>query len=219
MSDLVVIARLLLGALLAGLVGYERERHGRAAGFRTHLLVGMGSCLIMLTALHLMDTLAGRVTVDPTRMAAQVISGIGFLGAGTILRFRASVRGLTTAASLWAVAGIGLAAGAGFTVGAVATTIMVLIALFGFARLERRMRKDWYQTLIVESGASAEELVKIRRALGEYEVEIRDLGVKPAEQPGVSILEFDVKLMSAREKDAIITALGRVDGVRRAYWT
>ncbi|MBI4323319.1 MAG: MgtC/SapB family protein [Candidatus Omnitrophica bacterium] len=219
MSDLVVIGRLLLSALLTGLVGYERERHGRAAGFRTHLLVGMGSCLIMLTALYLMDTLAGRVAEDPTRMAAQVISGIGFLGAGTILRFRASVRGLTTAASLWAVAGIGLAAGAGFTVGAVATTIAVLIALFGFSRLERRMRKDWYQTLIVESGASGEELVKIRRTLGEYEVEIRDLDVKPAHAPGVSILEFDVKLMSAREKDAIITALERVEGVRRAYWT
>ncbi len=218
MPDLVVIGRLLLSALLAGLVGYERERHGRAAGFRTHLLVGMGSCLIMLTALYLMDTLAGRVAVDPTRMAAQVISGIGFLGAGTILRFRASVRGLTTAASLWAAAGIGMAAGAGFTVGAVATTIAVLIALFGFARLERRMRKDWYQTLIVESGTSGGELVKIRRALGEYEVEIRDLDVKPAQAPGVSILEFDVKLMSAREKDAIINALGRVDGVRRAYW-
>lgn len=219
MSDLVVIGRLLLSALLTGLVGYERERHGRAAGFRTHLLVGIGSCLIMLTALYLMDTLAGRVAVDPTRMAAQVISGIGFLGAGTILRFRASVRGLTTAASLWAVAGIGMAAGAGFTLGAVATTIAVLIALFGFARLERRMRKDWYQTLIVESGASGEELVQIRRTLGEYEVEIRDLDVKPAHAPGVSILEFDVKLMSAREKDAIITALGHVDGVRRAYWT
>ena len=218
MSDLVVIARLFLSALFAGLVGYERERHGRAAGFRTHLLVGMGSCLIMLTALYLMDALAGRVTVDPTRMAAQVISGIGFLGAGTILRFRASVRGLTTAASLWAVAGIGMAAGAGFMVGAVATTVAVLIALFGFARLERSMRRDWYQTLIVESGASAEVLGNIRRALGEYEVEIRDLGVKPADQPGVSILQFDVKLLSIREKDAIIAALGCVDGVRRAYW-
>lgn len=219
MPDLVVIGRLLLSALLAGLVGYERERHGRAAGFRTHLLVGMGSCLIMLTALYLMDTLAGRVTVDPTRMAAQVISGIGFLGAGTILRFRASVRGLTTAASLWAVAGIGMAAGAGFTVGAVATTIAVLIALFGFARLERRMRKDWYQALVVEAGAAPAVLGRIRRALGEYEVEIRDLDVAPSERSETTVLRFDVKLLSTWEKDAIINALGRVDGVQRAYWT
>ena len=219
MSDLVVIGRLLLSVLLAGLVGYERERHGRAAGFRTHLLVGMGSCLIMLTALYLMDTLAGRVAVDPTRMAAQVISGIGFLGAGTILRFRASVRGLTTAASLWAVAGIGLAAGAGFTVGAVATTIAVLIALFGFARLERRMRKDWYQTLVVEAGAAPAVLGRIRRALGDYEVEIRDLDVTPSERSDAAVFRFDVKLLSAWEKDAISTALGHVDGVQRAYWT
>jgi len=140
MPETVVLQRLLLVAVLAGAIGYERERHGRAAGLRTHLLVGLGSCLIMLTALHLMEALAGRVTVDPTRMAAQVVSGIGFLGAGTIMRFRASVRGLTTAASLWAVAGIGLAVGAGFLVGALATTGIVLVVLFGLSRLEWRMR-------------------------------------------------------------------------------
>ena len=138
--EIATIQRLLLITVLAGLVGFERERHGRAAGLRTHILVGLGSCLIMLTALYLMEGLSGRVAIDPTRMAAQVISGIGFLGAGTILRFRASVRGLTTAASLWAVAGIGLAVGAGFLVGAVAGTGIVLAALFGPSRLEWRLR-------------------------------------------------------------------------------
>lgn len=140
MSAFIIVQRLLLITVLAGLIGFERERHGRAAGLRTHILVGLGSCLIMLTALHLMDALAGRVEVDPTRMAAQVVSGIGFLGAGTILRFRASVRGLTTAASLWAVAGIGLSVGAGFLVGAVAATTIVLTALFGLSRLEWWLR-------------------------------------------------------------------------------
>lgn len=138
--EMVTVQRLLLITALAGLVGFERERHGRAAGLRTHILVGLGSCLIMLTALYLMEGLSGRIAIDPTRMAAQVISGIGFLGAGTILRSRASVRGLTTAASLWAVAGIGLAVGAGFLVGAVAGTGIVLVALFGLSRLEWRMR-------------------------------------------------------------------------------
>ncbi len=138
--EIVTVQRLLLITVLAGLVGFERERHGRAAGLRTHILVGLGSCLIMLTSLYLMEGLSGQVEIDPTRMAAQVISGIGFLGAGTILRFRASVRGLTTAASLWAVAGIGLAVGAGFLVGALAGTAMMLLALFGLSRLEWRMR-------------------------------------------------------------------------------
>ena len=135
LSDADSIQRLLLTTVLAGAIGYERERHGRAAGFRTHILVGVGSCLTMLTGLYLMDALAGKAAVDPTRIAAQVISGIGFLGAGTILRFRASVRGLTTAASLWAVGGVGLAAGAGFVSGASVTALIILVALFGFSRL------------------------------------------------------------------------------------
>lgn len=141
MSDLIVLQRLLLSGLLAGVIGYERERHGRAAGFRTHILVGLGASLIMLTSLHLMEVLEGRAEFDPTRMAAQVVSGIGFLGAGTILRFGTSVRGLTTAASLWVAAGIGLAAGAGFYVGAAATTGVALVTLFALGPVERNIRR------------------------------------------------------------------------------
>ena len=219
MSDFVIVQRLLLSAVLAGLIGYERERHGRAAGFRTHILVSVGSCLVMMTGIYLMETLAGRVQIDPTRMGSQVISGIGFLGAGTILQFRASVRGLTTAACLWAAAGIGLAAGAGFQVGAIAATVAVLVVLFGIGQIERRMRKDWYQTLTVEMSASPEQFAKIRQVLGQYEVEIRDLEIKPADRPELSIVAFDVKLGSVYERDPIIQAVEQVDGVQRAHWT
>lgn len=142
MENWVVFHRLVVTALLAGWIGYERERHGRAAGLRTHILVALGSCLVMLTALDLMETLAGRVVVDPTRMAAQVISGIGFLGAGTILRFQTSVRGLTTAASVWVAAGIGLAVGSGFVIGAALTTLLVLLVLVVLSRWEWRMSKE-----------------------------------------------------------------------------
>ena len=131
-----VVQRLLLAAVLSGLIGYERERKGRAAGLRTHILVGIGSALMMLTGLHLFEVFQGRVDVDPTRIGAQVVSGIGFLGAGTIFRFKASIRGLTTAASLWTVAGVGLAAGSGFYLGAVLTTGIALVALFALTKLE-----------------------------------------------------------------------------------
>ena len=141
MTNLVVLQRLVLSAMLAGVIGYERERHGRAAGFRTHILVGVGSCLTMATAIYLMDVFAGRVTIDPTRMGSQVISGIGFLGAGTILRFGTSIRGLTTAASLWVAAGIGLAAGAGFYMGAAATTGIALVTLFVLGPIEHNIRR------------------------------------------------------------------------------
>ena len=158
----IILERLLLVTLIAGAIGYERERHGRAAGFRTHILVGVGSCLVMLTGFYLIDAFPTHHEWDPTRMAAQVVSGIGFLGAGTILRFRSSVRGLTTAASLWAVGGVGLAIGAGFLVGGIATGGVILITLFMFARLEHWMRRDLYQLLVIETRASAPQLTRIR---------------------------------------------------------
>ena len=140
-SDVEVVVRLLLAVVLAGLVGLERESKGREAGFRTHILVCMGSTLVMLTGLNLVGSLhAGGVVVDPTRMAAQVVTGVGFLGAGAIIRTQDSIRGLTTAAGLWAAAGIGLAVGSGFYVGAVAATLIVLIALFSLSSIEQRIR-------------------------------------------------------------------------------
>ena len=218
MSDLEVLTRLLIVTLMAGAVGYERERHGRAAGFRTHILVGVGSCLIMLTGLHLMESLAGRVQFDPTRMAAQVVSGIGFLGAGTILRFRASVRGLTTAASLWAVAGIGLAVGSGFLVGAVAATTVVIVALFLLGQWERRMRKDWYKVLTVETGAGGEALSKIRGVLADHDVEIRDFELRRTDEPDLAVVELNVKILSDRDQDAILSDVSKLEGTRRARW-
>lgn len=138
-SDLEVVLRLVLSVLLSGLVGLEREVKGRAAGFRTHILVCTGSALVMLTGIYLSESWHGTGGVDPTRLAAQVVSGIGFLGAGTIIQFRDSVRGLTTAASVWAAGGIGLAVGAGFYVGAVSATLIVLVVLFLLSNFEHQM--------------------------------------------------------------------------------
>ena len=217
MSDVVILQRLLIISAIAGVIGFERERHGRAAGFRTHILVGIGSCLMMLTGLYLADVYAGRVALDPTRIAAQVVSGIGFLGAGTILRFRASVRGLTTAASLWAIGGIGIAVGAGFISGALMTGLIVIIALFGFTHIERTMRRDFYRTLIVEGAGSGEELVKIRNLLADHELEIRDLNIKTGRQPNHVRLEFDVKLVGQPQEE-IISQLLESKHITEAHW-
>ena len=141
-NDVEVVLRLLLAMLLSGLVGMEREAKGRAAGFRTHILVGVGSALMMLTGVYMVAHYKGQMDVDPTRLAAQVVSGIGFLGAGTIIQFRDSVRGLTTAASVWAAAGIGLAVGSGFYVGAVATTGIVLLVLYVLRGFEEKLRSS-----------------------------------------------------------------------------
>jgi len=140
-SDFQIIARLLLSTILAGLIGFERELHRRNAGLRTHILVSLGSTLIMLTSLYVFDIYKGIAPLDPTRIAAGVITGIGFLGGGAIIRARAgeAVRGLTTAASLWVVAGVGLATGCGFYSAAIISTTITLIVLLFLRRLEGKL--------------------------------------------------------------------------------
>jgi putative Mg2+ transporter-C (MgtC) family protein len=129
-TDFQIIMRLVLTVVLSGLIGLERQLHKRTAGLRTHILVSLGSCLIMLTSLYVFDIYKEITKLDPARIAAGVITGIGFLGAGTIIREKEGVKGLTTAASLWVVAGIGLAVGCGFKRAAIYTTVLAVIVLF-----------------------------------------------------------------------------------------
>ena len=136
-SNVEVVARLLATVVLCGLIGLERETRDQAAGFRTHILLGLGAALFTLVSAYgfaeftraALESGGRGVQFDPTRIAAQVVTGVGFLGAGAIIRRGLDVRGLTTAASLWAAAAIGLASGAGYYFGA-ATTAVVLIALY-----------------------------------------------------------------------------------------
>lgn len=132
--------RLLLAMLLGGLVGLEREQANHPAGLRTHILVCLGSALIMLLSIYGFADFVyeGNVRVDPARLATAVITGIGFLGAGTIIFTGKSIAGLTTAASLWVVAAIGLAVGAGFYFPAIITTLLVIVNLTVFNKLEQR---------------------------------------------------------------------------------
>jgi len=123
-----IALRLLLACIFGGILGYERERNDSPAGFRTHILVSLGSALIMVLSMYGFNDFVS-VNKDPARLAAQVVSGIGFLGAGTILRDDTSIKGLTTAASLWVVAAIGLAAGAGFYFSAFFVTVLVFVTL------------------------------------------------------------------------------------------
>ena len=134
--------KLGLSALLGGLVGFERELHHQSAGLRTHMIVALGACLVMMVSIH-MGTLAPTRS-DPGHIAAQVVAGVGFLGAGAIMRSGLSVRGLTTAACLWTVAGLGLAVGSGFWKPAVMTTLMVLVATYVFQKLEVRLSSGRY---------------------------------------------------------------------------
>lgn len=139
LTDQQIILRLVLSVVLAGFIGIERQVHRRTAGLRTHILLCLGSCLIMLTSLYLFDIYKSQVPLDPARIAAGVITGIGFLGAGAIIREQEEIRGLTTAASLWVAAGIGLAVGCGFYMAAITTTALTLVALVIFRKLEDKI--------------------------------------------------------------------------------
>ena len=141
-SNAEIFLRLLIATVLGGLIGLERERHEKAAGFRTHILVCMGACLVMLTSIHIFEVYKGIAEVDPSRMAAQVISGIGFLGAGTIIRFRVSIVGLTTAASLWAIAGVGLAIGSGLYMVSIFAVLLILASLTILSRFQQKLFQE-----------------------------------------------------------------------------
>ena len=139
MSDLTVVINLAAAFLLGGLIGWLREKEGKTAGLRTHILVCVGSALFMIISGHMtvLSTIA-----DPGRIAAGIVTGIGFIGAGCIMQGKNNVRGITTAASIWIVAAIGMASGLGFYVGAVAVTIITALTLELLSKLERRIIKS-----------------------------------------------------------------------------
>jgi len=133
-----VVLRIFLSTILGGIIGFEREIYKHEAGLRTHILVSVGSTLIMLTSLYVFDIYKG-ANVDPSRIAANVVSGIGFICAGTIIRYGMEIRGLTTAATLWMTAAVGLAVGCGFYIAAILATLVAILALISLRSFEKRI--------------------------------------------------------------------------------
>ena len=177
-AELIEIARLSIAAFLGGIVGLERQQRHKSAGLRTHILVSLGSCLVMLISYKLYAGVQGLTNADPARLAAQVVSGIGFLGAGTIMKEGLTIKGLTTAASLWVVAGVGLAVGAGYYVGAVTTTILSVLALTYLPRFERLYGCGPSQVaIVVRSVDKPGQIGRIGSYLGTKNVAICDIKI------------------------------------------
>lgn len=177
------IFRISLVVLLCGIIGMEREVKNRPAGLRTHILVGVGSCLLMILSINgfdsfIQDNVEG-TKLDPSRIPSYVISGIGFLGAGTIIVNGVSVKGLTTAASIWIVAGIGLVIGAGMYFEGIATTAIVMSTLYLLKKFEKHinLKKD---SVLLEMSVEKDEAVfsDIIDLIREYDMEITKLNVK-----------------------------------------
>lgn len=164
--DTQMIIRLLAASIFGALIGVEREIHGRPAGFRTHLLVSLGSALFVVVSIGFYEAFNhGSGNVDPSRLAAQVVTGVGFLGAGAIIREQMSVRGLTTAACLWVASSIGVACGLGlFLLSAVVTTI-ALASLIILKKVEGMLSRDTYFILSVKSDNKQGQLEHLKKIL------------------------------------------------------
>jgi putative Mg2+ transporter-C (MgtC) family protein len=212
------ILRLMVAAVLGGLVGLERERLEWAAGMRTHALVSLGSALFMVVSIFgFSDILNERhVILDPSRVAAQVASGIGFIGAGTIILRKEVVKGLTTAASIWAVAAVGLAVGGGMYLAAGAATLLALALLVLAKPLKARIfpnRKEARRVRVVVGRGTP--LAELRGEIDASEVPLERIVVRP----GSDTEEDDAELVlgkGSREEEllALMDALRRVSGVR-----
>ncbi|MBT2569963.1 MgtC/SapB family protein [Planococcus sp. ISL-110] len=180
-----IVIRLLAAAFLSGLIGIEREAKGQPAGLRTHLLVGIGSCLMMILSITGFDSFINSenstIRYDPARIPSYVISGIGFLGAGTIIVQRGSVRGLTTAASVWVAAGLGLTIGAGMYFSAFLTTAIVLLTLYRLYEIENKFFKSRLQKNVAVTAEDRETLFsELVAVFEEFQMNIHEFGIENA---------------------------------------
>ncbi|PWU17796.1 MAG: hypothetical protein C5B48_15530 [Candidatus Rokuibacteriota bacterium] len=213
-----IVVRLAVAAGLGGAIGIERELREREAGFRTHLLVSVGAALFTLVSAYAWrDFTFGRgVNFDPTRIAAQIVTGIGFLGAGAIIRQGASVRGLTTAATLWVVAAIGMASAAGYYFAALITTIVVLLSLWPLRLLAHRaLDRPDRRTISVELGGGR-QAAPVLAALEGLGVTVDSFQL--TDQGRERQLELHLELARGSRPEELVHRLGALEEVRAVRW-
>jgi putative Mg2+ transporter-C (MgtC) family protein len=212
-TDFELLGRLLLAAVLGGAIGAERELNDQAAGLRTHMLLTIGACLFTVISAYGF----GGGPRDPSRLAAQIVTGIGFLGGGAIVRHGLTVKGLTTAASIWATASVGVAVGAGRYVLGVGGAVLVVATLFGLRRASNALQRLGVSreslVLATRPGFDVERIVETVR---DEQVDLR--GVERQEGDGEDRVVLVVKLRPRYRPERLLDALGRLDGVRQVEW-
>jgi putative Mg2+ transporter-C (MgtC) family protein len=213
MSALDVFIRILIAAALGGVIGIEREIREHTAGFRTHILVAVGAAAFTLASSYGIEGTA----YDPNRISAQIVTGIGFLGAGAIIRYGATVRGLTTAASLWTVAAVGLLAAQGFWQAALITTGVVMACLYLLALVEDRVLYPLagrpVDVKVQFRTAGYVPLAQLMAALQEVHVVIKEMAVVPGESDS-NVVHLSLKLPRRHEPARLLALIADLDGVR-----
>ena len=210
---LAVALRILTAAVLGGVMGLERGLKNRAAGLRTYMLVCVGSCLIMLTNQYLFQVSGSG---DPMRLGAQVVSGIGFLGAGTIIVTKHNqIKGLTTAAGLWAAAGVGLALGVGFYEAALIAGLLIFFVLTGLQKLDNRMRSKTKTLEVYIEMTDSMNIGTLIRSIREMNVEIEDVQLEHDTMPedGTRSLFATLKCKKRTDHIPLMEAIRKIEGI------
>jgi len=215
-----LVLRLGMATILGGLIGLERERLDRAAGLRTHALVSVASALVMVVSTYGFPSTVDGVTVglDPSRLAAQVVSGIGFLGAGVIIFRENTVRGLTTAATVWSVAGVGLAAGSRLYLPAIVGTGFMLFVLAGLRPFERKFfvrQAVRHHRVTIETVRGTDLLEEVQRALHGTEIRLHSLQFDHSPARGLDVVDLTLTAEQPREILGLIAKMRQPDNTRR----
>lgn len=214
-----VLIRLLIGAFCGAVIGIERERKEWAAGMRTHMLVSVGATLYMIVSAYGFNEVLtnDKVTLDPSRVAAQVVTGIGFLGAGTIIFLRQGViRGLTTASGLWTVAGIGLAIGGGLYVAGIATTVIALIILWILQPIESFIyRKSKWKSLIISLKSNSDYRESLELVFAQSDINITSFEIDYLEG---GTTQLTIKSNNLDDLKKIVTILSNKENIQSIKW-
>ena len=202
------IAKLLLAMLLGATIGIERRFKGQIAGLRTFALISMGACLAMLISIYIPQEYLGLKNGDPGRIAAQVVSGVGFLGAGAIIQMKGSVRGLTTAAGIWMTACIGLAVGAGMYTIAIVATLLIIFVLVNIERIEKLANFLWESRVIrIKARGIIGDLSTCRAIIVDHGVHVRDVLVKYDYESNTTTANFLVRAKGSLDPSPLFQAL------------
>lgn len=215
-SETQIILRVLVGAVLGAAVGLERERQDQPAGLRTHMILVIGATLAMVLSVNLGYLFARPGTpADPARLAAQVISGIGFLGAGAILRYGFTVKGLTTATSLWTMAIVGMAVGAGYYLIGVVTTVMILVVLALLNIIEDRfLRTSISRFLSIEASYKKGVVKNIRHIVEEFSDSVSSFNIQKSVKDKRMRIQIVARISQDQKLEDLIDNLSDISGVR-----
>ena len=216
--------KLFLAAVIGGAIGFERESHGQAAGFRTYLIVSAGACLMMLLSLHMEELFRhlnanAVVRLDPGRIASYAIASMGFLGAGAIIKGKGTVRGITTAAGLWVVTGMGLAIGAGHIYQTIFTTAIILVALYWLQPVRKLAKRRIYRTLMLKHKEEEDPLDNIQKIISDYpSFHIRNINYEHDIPLQTIVYRIRLSSMEGTNWRELVKKLSSIQGMLELKW-